>query len=422
MKIVNIPFGDLNPALALAALAVVVFPMITDPCAAAEAVTEIKNSGQPSDGLRTLELEETWRIGGPEDEENLLGVIDKVLVDADGSTYLMDIQLNEVQVFSTDGEYLRTFGKEGDGPGEVRRLSDTLFLPDGNLGLIQAFPGRIIMLDMKGLPAGEFRLGAENPAAGGMFALETAAVSGDRMVLGGRRMSRTNDGRTATHFIARYDLDGNEYEVFYEATSERNFSSGQIREADNFSPISGAWALDTAGRVIVATKRNEYRLEVFLPDGSPDLVFTRPYESWRRSAEEIARMKESALPFRRRNRAAPEFVVEPTEKDILQVRTTTDGRIWVLPSRGIREQPAGIHSTWDVFEADGRFVQQVAIQCGGRGLKDALFFAGEDIVVLVKEHADAMAAFRGRGGDDSSEGGIDDDAQPLEIIHFRVRP
>ena len=47
-----------------------------------------------------LQLEEIWRIGGEEDQENLLGVVDKVLADDEGNVYLLDIQLTEVQVFS----------------------------------------------------------------------------------------------------------------------------------------------------------------------------------------------------------------------------------------------------------------------------------------------------------------------------------
>ena len=391
-------------------------------CSAANPGPEIKNPGQPAGGVRILELEELWRIGGPQDDENLLGVIDKALVDAEGSVYLMDIQLNEVQVYSSAGEFLRTFGKQGDGPGEVRRLSDVLFLSDGNLGLVQAFPGRIVMLDPEGLPAGEFKLGSDNPAAGGMFRMDAALTDAEGMVIGGRRMSRTPAGNTATNFIARYDLDGTRHEVFYETTSEQDFSSGQIREADNYSPTWDTWTRDTGGRIIVAPLRNEYRMEVFLPDGSFAFAFSRPYESWRRSEEEIARKKDQRRPFRGRNRPAPEFVVERTEPDILQIRTHYDGRIWVLPSRGIRKQPAGTHSTWDVYEPDGSFSEQAAIRCEGRGLKDALFFPGGGLLVLVKEHTDAMDAFRGWGGEESAPEETDAEVQPLEVICYRILP
>ena len=206
----------------------------------------------------------------------------------------------------------------------------------------------------------------------------------------------------------------------------REINNGTFLYSDdmrNESPIKLTYrSMLLRCRVIVATERNEYRLDVFRPDGTLDFVFTRPYKSWKRSSEEITRLKETAMPFRRRNHAAPEFVVEPTEKDILQVRTTADGNIWVLPSRGIREQPTGIHSTWDIFADDGNFVEQVAISCPGRGQKDALFFAGDDIVVLVREHADAMAAFRGGSSEDSDAEGFDEDAMPLEVICYQVRP
>jgi 6-bladed beta-propeller protein len=406
--------------VAVAIVAVCLVPALTV-CAAPGADAVISNGTDPANGVRPLELEELWRIGGFDDDENLLGVINEVLADAEGSIYLMDIQLNEVQVFSGQGEYERTLGKQGDGPGEVRRLGDILFLPTGNLGMIQVFPGRIVMVDLKGIPAGDFKLGSDNPSAGGMFALQSAAVSGERMVLGGRRMSRTPTGRTATSFIAHYDMNATQHEVYYESTSERDFSSGQVRKVDNFSPTTGAWTLDSAGRVIVAPLRGEYRLEVFLPDGSFAFAFTRPYKHWKRTGQELDRLQSSRRPFRGRNRPAPEYVVEPTEPDILQVRTNDDDRIWVLPSRGIREQGDGVHSTWDVFRPDGLFEEQVEIHCEGQGRRDALFFPGHGLVVLVKEHADAMDAFRGSGGDESSDES-EADVLPLEVICYRILP
>lgn len=389
--------------------------------AAAGSGALVENGPSPLHGLRRMELQEMWRIGGVEDEENLLGVINRVLADEQGTVYLMDIQLNEVQVFSNEGQYVHTLGKQGDGPGEVRRLGDILFLPTGNLGMIQMFPGRIVTVDLEGTPAGDLQLGSDNPEAGGMFALQSAAVRGDRLVLGGRRMSRTETGRTATSFIARYDMDATRHEMYYENTTDRDFSAAQIREADNFSPADGAWAMDSRGRVVVAPLRNEYRLDVSGPDGPVEFTFTRPYESWRRSREEMAKLKESRRPFRGRNRPAPEFVVEPTEKDILTVRVDEDDRIWVLPSRGVRQQPAQIHSTWDVFEPDGQYSEQVEIHCDGDGLRDALFFPGHGLAVLVKEHADAMDAFRGTGTEESS-GDSEADVAPLEVVCFRILP
>ena len=71
---------------------------------------------------------------------------------------MLDSQLNEVQVYAPDGEYLRTIGREGEGPGEFRAAFNLLLLPSGNIGVLQAFPSKIIGLTPDGNPADDFQL------------------------------------------------------------------------------------------------------------------------------------------------------------------------------------------------------------------------------------------------------------------------
>ena len=396
--------------------------MLSLPPVSQAAVPVVTNSDVPADGLKKVQLEELWRIGGEEDEENLLGVIDRVLVDDDGNVYLLDIQLVEVQVFDPDGQYVQSLGKQGDGPGEVRNARDVLFLPDGTVGLIQGFPGRIIKVDLAGLPAGELRPGGNDPSAGGFFALRSAASVGDRLVLGGAKITRGENSRTATNFIAAFDQDGTEGVRYLESVNVRDFGRMEISEKGDFFPGQGGWALADDGRLYVAPARNEYRIEVYRPDGVLERTITRKYESWKRTPVEAERAREMMMPFRRRNRNAINLVMEPTERDILEIRLDRQGQLWVLPSRGIRQQDEGIHSTWDVFDSSGAFSRQVAIACEGDGQKDALFFPGGGLVVLVREHADAVFAFRGRGADNPEVEEDDADVRPLEVICYRISP
>ena len=88
----------------------------------------------------------------------LFGVIAQLVEDDAGNIYLLDGQLSEIQVFSRQGEWLRTIGREGEGPGEFRNGSDLSRGPDGNLGVVQIFPGRIVKLTLEGDPAGNFPL------------------------------------------------------------------------------------------------------------------------------------------------------------------------------------------------------------------------------------------------------------------------
>ena len=81
-------------------------------------------------GEETVGLTELWRIGGDTDDDaEFFGVLSQITTDEAGNVYLLDRQLTEVKVFSPDGEYLNTIGREGEGPGEFRRPSDLFITP-----------------------------------------------------------------------------------------------------------------------------------------------------------------------------------------------------------------------------------------------------------------------------------------------------
>ncbi len=382
----------------------------------------IENGAQPAQPALTMPMTELWRIGGLDDEENLLGVVNKVFRDDAGQIYLLDIQLTEVQVYDGEGLFVRSLGQRGDGPGELRFVTDALILPDGNVGLVQPFPGKIVKVDLAGLPAGEMRPGGDDPTQGGLFAIRSAAAVGSDLVISGLKMTRGENSRTALNFIGQINEDGSEGTHYTEMTNIREFRNPQIVEKDEFFPHVNGWTLTPDGRIVVAPARNQYRLEIYAPDGSRLMTITRQYESVKRTDAELERAKGLMMPWRRRNRNNIDFVMEATEPDILQFHVAEDGRLWVLPSRGIRDQAPGVHSTWDVFDATGSFERQVAFACDADGLQDAIFFPGGDVVVVVKEHKEALWAFQGRGADSPDTEPEELDASPLEVICFRIDP
>jgi len=100
--------------------------------------------------------------------------------------------LSQISVFSPDGEFLRTIGREGEGPGEFRRGSELFVTPDNKVGVAQMMPGKIVMLSPDGKPAGDFPV----PAApdGGTQMIWGADVAGRSVVIGSGTFSR-GDGK-----------------------------------------------------------------------------------------------------------------------------------------------------------------------------------------------------------------------------------
>ncbi len=78
-----------------------------------------------------LELVEELRIGSAfganPDAPELFGEVISVAVDEDSNTYVADFQSREIHMFDYAGDFVRTIGHRGEGPGEFRMLAGILW-------------------------------------------------------------------------------------------------------------------------------------------------------------------------------------------------------------------------------------------------------------------------------------------------------
>lgn len=79
-------------------------------------------------------LRERFRIGTMDgDGPDVFGSLADIELGAEGELYVLDSQASEIRVFGPDGEHLRTFGRAGQGPGELARPGGMAFDPAGTL-------------------------------------------------------------------------------------------------------------------------------------------------------------------------------------------------------------------------------------------------------------------------------------------------
>lgn len=90
--------------------------------------------------------EATLRIGTiDEPVETIFNLVVAMDIGSDGSLYVLESSAGEIRVFSEAGEYVRTIGRQGDGPGEFRRpgalgvREDTLWVHDGRAQKLELF-------------------------------------------------------------------------------------------------------------------------------------------------------------------------------------------------------------------------------------------------------------------------------------------
>jgi len=111
-----------------------------------DGVLHVKNGSKPAQ-VETIQLEELWTAGGEDDEDVLFGILTNVKIDDQGNICLLDNQMSQVHVYSSDGELLNTLGRAGEGPGEVTNPSGMTLLENGSIGLVKTMPGTLVMID-----------------------------------------------------------------------------------------------------------------------------------------------------------------------------------------------------------------------------------------------------------------------------------
>jgi len=373
-----------------------------------DGVQVVHSPENPAEGSAEIPLHELWRVGGDtENDTEMFGVIVRICSDAQGNIYLLDRQLSEVRVFSRQGKYLRTIGREGEGPGEFRRPADMFFLPDGNLAVMQIHPPKIVVLSPDGVPQGEMPF----PEAKGAQVLRRAAPAGDRIVLIRRQQEFFDDRYTIHASIDIVGHDGSLVATLESSSFDLVFAKFQLREQD-FDRFQRRLAVGADGHIYTCPDRRPYRINVWEPDGRLVRVIERDFDSWKRNADEREHEQHIWDMYARAYRETT-GEIDDYDKDIRGVYPRADG-LWVLTSRGERERDPGVLGVFDVFDTEGRFQQQLKLRGEGDPKEDSYYFSGDRLYVVTNVvSADASA----RGGVEGSE---DTEPKPTEVICYEI--
>ncbi len=386
-----------------------------------DGVPHVKNGSIPTGGVEALKMKELWRVGGEDDDEIIFGLTPKVCTDGQGRVYVLDSQLSQVQVFSPDGEFSHTLFREGDGPGEVRHPWDMFVLGDGRVGALQEFPGATILVDGEGTSAGRIKAG--NPG-GELFSLIGCQAQGAHTFMSGLTQSSGSTPGIShrTFFLSSFGDDGQEIHRYCESKAIYDFGNFHYSEREHIPTFLFCFDVGADGRSCVAPDRDAYAIHVFDPAGRPEMVIERDYEPIDRSDQEYENLRQtfdaglSTMPLDYELSIERQAAAIPYFQRGLHMRE--DGSIWALSGRGIRDLPDDVLAVFDVFDSRGEFVKQVELRGPGNALKDGIFFAGPDRILVVKGYMESMMAHYGGGTQTTSE---DPDAEPyLAVICYQL--
>lgn len=379
----------------------------------------IHNPDEAIDPPLTITLEESFRLGGWDGgEDEFFGVIAAIIEDEQGNLYVLDAQLNEIKVYDANGAYLNTIGREGEGPGEFRGAGSLFWLPNGDLGVMQIFPGRIVTLTRDGQPGSDYRL--EKNADDSNRILFSARSAGDQLavIYGGFAFNPETSMWSQTRTLGYFDHEGKEVAQLFSADLSMDMRAPVVSER-SFDGFWSRWACAPDGRTALVPASMDYRLEVWEKSGEHDRSIVRDYPAHARTAEEKERVLEIYKGFTRNQIPNPNTTFEIEDHypavDNGGVYFRPDGSLWVATSRGSVNAPDTQLGVFDVYDPKGRLVRQVTLEGQCDNKNDAIFFVGDRIFVITEFLNAAMAA-QGGGQAESED---EEEAEPMSLICYR---
>ena len=412
---------------ALLHVAVSLFVISASPSIAAEwlgqesegdGIAHVWNPSKSVHVPETLDAEELWRLGeDPDAEDEFFGFVSAIDVDAGGDVYLLDSQLNEVMIYSADGEYLRSIGREGDGPGEFRRPRTMFLTPDGKVAVVQTRPGKIVLLTPDGDPAGEFEL-PEIEGGGNRMFMGGAAC--DEHIIVFYRRGRFGTGRpTSKSTLASHHMDVSEVARCFEFTRALDPARPTFDETKSGILV---WTTGPDGVVYSIPKWGEYEIEKWSVSGDIERVILRDYEAMPRNEAE----KEQARSrFVVRGPREVVILVSDYHPAVRRLFPREDGSLWVLTTRGEHrddDADGNLIGTFDVFDTEGRFTRQLTVHGEGDPPDDEITIIGDRL--YVARHAqDAFSAMRRRhpgASASSTEADEEEEPEPMSVICYRL--
>lgn len=299
---------------------------------------------------------EEVRIGRVEgDGPDVFGRVSSFDVDPLGRIWVFEGQAQELRVFGSSGEHVRTIGRQGSGPGEFAQAVKVDLGPDGNIRVMDPQNARVSLFDTAGT------LIESKPAAGGFTMQPWPGGFDDR---GRYYAPGPRVGERFSMVLVRYDALPTPVDTLEFPKDPITRESFVVRDAAGRPRIMASvpyqgglqWKFSTAG-TIWAMVSDQYRLFELSSGGDTLRTITREFEPLPVTAEDLEGVDEDMEWFTNQGGRIDRSKIPSTKPPVIGFFQDDERNSWV--KRTTTRAETG--RLFDVFDADGRYLGDVRL-------------------------------------------------------------
>jgi len=299
--------------------------------------TIVKNPKEPMYGEDVFVLEEELSIGEAEGrEENMFQQARYIAVDELENIYILDRNAGDIKVFDGRGEYLRTIGRKGQGPGEF------------------ILPGQIFIQDRK-----ELLVYDDGDRSFSYFTLDGDFIKSKNISKAEAlevKINSKGDFTFATMGYSKetgnitYRLDLYDKEVNFIKRLDSIPGTTDHRGRNLFPPLF-SWAIDNNDNIVYGYQK-EFELQIFNPEGRLTKRILKEHAPVKITEEEINERKKD-ISF------GTKLYISEFHPAFRAISTDEEDKIFVMTWEKIEGNNGFYH---DTFDSEGRYIAKVAIQ------------------------------------------------------------
>jgi len=298
-----------------------------------DGVIIIKNPKEPIYIEDIFSLEEELSIGEAEgSEEYMFSRVRSVAVDEEERIYVLDDKEAHIKIFSRNGDYVKTVGKKGQGPGEIGLPRSVIITSQNDILVPDISNRRLAFFSL----AGEF---IKNISTAKMYLMSTKIDSEGNII--GIVVVREDEN-------PRYELKKFDSDLDF----LHSIASSPLPDTSSFNPFMPVLRWDlTKNDQIVCGYPKKYEIKIFDKDGNVIIKIMKDYNPSEITKEDIEQIEELPPTIKLsipKYHAAYQWLIVDDES-----------RIFVLTREKV-ENGDGYY--YDIFDSEGRYIAKIPLK------------------------------------------------------------